>query len=223
MARPAHRLIMSIKPRVRVTAVVKHAIQNQTHTLFLRVFTQAQQRLIAAKLNVNVAIVCGIVLMHAWRFKHRVKVQRRHAQFLQIRQLFADAVQIAAVERGPPRLRGQRFIPFFQNNVVSCGVVVIDLILLCGARFATRKAVRENLVKDLIVNPLRASVRAIDGKLLQPRRRKTAKSLRGKPQLAVVPQQLKAIAATRLAAAQVDIRPPRRHTRLRLTTLLVHF
>lgn len=43
-----------------------------------------------------------------------------------------------------------------------------------------RKAVRENLVKDLIVNPLRAVIRVIHGKLLQPGRRKTAEALRGK-------------------------------------------
>ena len=87
------------------------------------------------------------------------------------------------------------------------------------ARFAARKAIREDLIEDLIVNPLRASVRVIDGKLLQPRRRKTAKSLRGKPQLAVIPEQLKAIASARLAAAQVDVCPPCRYARLRLAAL----
>ena len=49
---------------------------------------------------------------------------------------------------------------------MSCSVVVIDLILPGGARFAARKAIREDLIEDLIVNPLRASVRVIDGKLL---------------------------------------------------------
>jgi hypothetical protein len=91
---------------------------------------------------------------------------------------------------------------------VARGVVVIDLILVGSALFAARKTVRENLVKDLIVNPLRAVIRIIDGKLLQPCRRETAKALRGKPQLAVVPQQLKAVAAARLSAVQIDIRPP---------------
>lgn len=52
---------------------------------------------------------------------------------------------------------------------MSCGVVIIDLILPGCARFAARKAIREDLIKDLIVNPLRASLRVIDGKLLQPR------------------------------------------------------
>ncbi|MNL77352.1 hypothetical protein D3C87_2035060 [compost metagenome] len=57
------------------------------------------------------------------------------------------------------------------------------------------------MVKDLIVNPLRTLVRIIDGELFHSRRREMAKSLRGEPQLAVIPQQLKAVAAARLARA----------------------
>ena len=102
-------------------------------------------------------------------------------------------------------------------------MVVIDLILVGGAFFAARKTVRENLVKHLIVNPLRAVIRVIDRKLLQPCGRETAKPLRGKPQLAVIPQKLKAVTAARLPAIQVDIRPPRRDPRLRLAAQLVHF
>jgi hypothetical protein len=43
--------------------------------------SQAQQRLVAAKLLVNVAIIFGIVFVHARGFKHRVQIQRRHAEF----------------------------------------------------------------------------------------------------------------------------------------------
>jgi hypothetical protein len=70
------------------------------------VLAQAQQRRVAAKLLINVAIIFGIVFMHAGGFKHRVQVQRRDAQFFQVRQLFADTVEIAAVERRAARLRG---------------------------------------------------------------------------------------------------------------------
>ncbi len=84
---------------------------------------------------------------------------------------------------------------------MACSMVIVDLILLRGAFFAACKAVRENLVKNLIVNPLRAIIREIDGKLLQPCGRKAAESLRGKPQLTIIPQQFKAVAAARLPAA----------------------
>ena len=184
---------------------------------------QPQQRLVTAKLLVNVAIILRIVFVHAWRFKHRVQVQRRDAERFQVRQFFADTVEIAAVKGRSPRLGGQRLVPFFQNNVVTDRMMVINLVLIGVALFAARKAVRENLVKDLIVNPLRAVIRVIHGKLLQPGRRKTAEALRGKPQLPVVPQQLEAVAATRLPAAQIDICPPRRDARLRLAAHFVHF
>jgi hypothetical protein len=199
MACPAHRLVMTVKPRVRIPAVVEHAVQNQAYPFVFSVLSQAQQRGIAAKLLINMTIIFGVVFMHARGFKHRVKVQRRHAQFFQVREFFADPVEIAAVKRRATRLRGQRFIPCFEDNVVTCCVVVIHLVLVCSALFAAGKAVRENLVKHLIVNPLRAIVRVIDGKLLQPGRRKTAKPLRGKPQLAVIPQQFKTVATTRLS------------------------
>ncbi len=102
-------------------------------------------------------------------------------------------------------------------------MVVIDLILFGSSLLAAGKTVREDLVKDLIVNPLRTVIRVINGKLFQPCRRETAKSLWGKPQLAVIPQQFEAVATARLAAAQVDIRPPRRDPRLRLAALFMHF
>ncbi|MNR19604.1 hypothetical protein D3C85_1364070 [compost metagenome] len=100
--------------------------------------------------------------------------------------------------------------------------MVIDLILLCRALLASGKAIGEDLIEDLIVDPLRAVVRIIDGELLEPRRRKTAKALRGKPQLAVIPQQLKAVTSTCLPLRQIDSRPPGGDARLRLTAQFVH-
>ncbi|MNT15390.1 hypothetical protein D3C72_1504420 [compost metagenome] len=181
--------------------MVEHAVQNQTHSLTSRVLPQAQQGFITAKLFINVAIIFGVVFVHAGCFEYRIKIQRGHAQFFQIRQFLADPIEVAAVKRRSARLSGQRLIPRFTNNVVRCGVMVIDLILLRRPRFAARKPVGKDLVKDLIVNPLRTLVRIIDGELFHSRRRAMAKSLRGEPQLAVIPQQLKAVTAARLAGA----------------------
>ena len=102
----AHRLVMTVKPGVRISAVVKHAVQNQAHAFLKGVLSQAQQCLVPAKLRVNVAIILCIVFMYARGFKHRVEVERRHPQFFQVRQLFADAVEIAAVEGRAASLRG---------------------------------------------------------------------------------------------------------------------
>ena len=101
-------------------------------------------------------------------------------------------------------------------------MVEIDLILIGRALLAAGKAVREDLVEDLVVHPLRAVVRVIDGKLLQPCGWETAKALRSKPQLAVVPQQLKAVATARLALGQINGGSPGGDARLRLRALFMH-
>ncbi|VFS66976.1 Uncharacterised protein [Raoultella terrigena] len=78
--------------------MVEHAVEDQAHPLPLRIVPQAQQRGVPAKLRIDATIIFGIVFMHARRDKHRIQVQRRDAQLLEIRQLLADTVQIAAVE-----------------------------------------------------------------------------------------------------------------------------
>ena len=82
------------------------AIEDQTHSLFLRMVAQAQQRRIAAKLRINATIILGIIFMHAGGDKYRVQVQRRYAKLLQVRQPLADTIEIAAVKGGAARLGG---------------------------------------------------------------------------------------------------------------------
>ncbi|MNC31715.1 hypothetical protein D3C75_800450 [compost metagenome] len=55
--------------------------------------------MIATKLDINVAVILRIVFMDARRGKDRIEIQRGDAQHLEIRQVFADTVQIAAIER----------------------------------------------------------------------------------------------------------------------------
>src|SRR5690606_34025090 len=99
MACTAHRLIMAVKPGMRTPTVIEYAVQNQAHTFVSGILPQAQQRLVTTKLFVDVAIILRIVFMYAWGFKYRVQVQSRHAEFFQIRQFFADTVEIAAIKR----------------------------------------------------------------------------------------------------------------------------
>lgn len=65
MAGAAAAALVAVEPGMRIAAMVEHAIEDQTHPLFLRVVTQAQQRGIAAKLRINAAVIFGIVFMHA--------------------------------------------------------------------------------------------------------------------------------------------------------------
>ncbi|GCO02130.1 hypothetical protein ExPCM12_02743 [Escherichia coli] len=91
--------IVPVKPGMGIATVVKHAVQHQSHSQLLRIVSQTQQRPITAKLRIDMAIILGIVFMHAGSFKHRIEIQRRHAKFFQIRQFFTYPVQIAAIER----------------------------------------------------------------------------------------------------------------------------
>ena len=168
------------------------------------------------------AIILGIVFMHAGSFKHRIEIQRRHAKFFQIRQFFTYPVQIAAIERCSASLRRDRFIPVTQYDLLSGCVMVIDMILFSFTRKITGETIREDLIKNLIRSPLWADIRYIDGKLLQSCRRHSAEALRCKPTLAIVPQQFETITPPRLSAGEIDRRPPCGDARLRLTALLMH-
>ncbi|CCK05787.1 hypothetical protein BN128_4092 [Cronobacter sakazakii 696] len=130
MARPVGAVILAIEPRVRITGVVKDAVQNQAHIRFTRFFTQAQQRFIAAELRIDVAIIGGVIFMHARRAEDRVEIKRRDAEFFQVRQFFADTVEIATVKRRAARLCADRLMPVAQNDVVALGMVEIDVVLL---------------------------------------------------------------------------------------------
>ena len=85
MTGSARCAVVAVKPGVSVTAVVKHAVEDEAHPLTLGIMAQTQQRVVAAKLRVNFTIIFGIVLMHAGRGKYRVQIQRGHPKRFQVR------------------------------------------------------------------------------------------------------------------------------------------
>ncbi len=89
--------------------------------------------------------------------------------------------------------------------------MVIDRIPVGVTRGAAGKAIGENLIEHLIGHPLRAGVRQVNGELLQSGRRESGEALWRKPALMVGPQQLKAVAAARLAAGERDFAAPCHH------------
>ena len=162
MARAVVAAVMSVEPGMCVAAVVEDAVEYQPHAFTLRVVPQAQQRIVTAKLRIHFPVIFGIVLVHARRGEDRIQVQRGYAQRLEVRQLLADTVKIAAVEGRAAGFGGQWFIPVAQDNVVPGGMMVIDLVLLLAALLATRETVGEDLVENLLAYPLRAVIRAVD-------------------------------------------------------------
>ena len=188
VAGAAAALLVAIEPGMGIAGMVEHAVEDHAHPRPLGVVAQAEQRRVAAKLRIDAPIILGVVFMHAGGGEDRVQIQGGDAELLQVRQFFADAVEIPAVERRPARLAGKRFVPRLAHNLPSRRVMVIDRILFGVTRSAAGKAIGENLVENLIGHPLRAGVRQVDGELLQPGRRETAEALRRKPALMVGPQ-----------------------------------
>ena len=106
MAGAVARLLVAIEPRVRITGMVKHAVEDQAHPFTLRIVAQAQQRGIATELRIDTAVISGIVFMYAGRDEYWVEIQRGHAKLLQIRKLLANTVEIAAIKGRTARLAG---------------------------------------------------------------------------------------------------------------------
>ena len=215
MAGAAAALLVTVEPGMGIAGMVEHAVEDHAHSRPQGVVAQPEQRRVAAKLRIDAPIILGIVFMHAGGGENRVQIQSGYAELLQVGKFFADAVEIPAVERRPARLAGKRVVPRLAHNLPSRRVMVIDRILVGVTRGAAGKAIGENLIEHLIGHPLRAGVRQVNGELLQSGRRESGEALWRKPALMVGPQQLKAVAAARLAAGERDFAAPCHHAWLR--------
>ncbi len=157
---------------VKVDAVVahmrEHAVEHHTDAHLTRFLAQAAEGLLIAKHGIDPHVIARVVLVIGARFKDRVKVQHADTQILQIRQLLANALQIAAkevvgkvipvfgdVERG-------HFIPvLMQEDILPCLGVQKRVRAL-----AVEEAVHHDLVHHAVVHPLgRFICRIIDGDL----------------------------------------------------------
>ncbi|VFS91325.1 Uncharacterised protein [Kluyvera cryocrescens] len=66
--------VMTVKPAVGITAVVKDAVEHHAHSFALGVMTQAQQRFIATKLRIDLTIIFSIVFVYAGGSEDRIQV-----------------------------------------------------------------------------------------------------------------------------------------------------
>ena len=171
MAGAVARLLVAIEPRVRVTGMVKHAVEDQAHPFTLRIVAQAHQRGIATELRIDTAVISGIVFMYAGRDEYRIEIQRSHAKLLQIRKLLANTVEVAAIKVEPPAspVNGSSHA-FSTISGRPHGGNKPRPARLLAPRYGRND--RGKFDKDLIGDPLRAAIRHINRKLLQPRGRK---------------------------------------------------
>ena len=78
--------------------VAEHAVQNDLHPMRVRLGAERAEILLRAEHGVDPLIVAGVVPVRRPGVEDRVQVQDLHTKLLQVRQLFPDAVQIAAVK-----------------------------------------------------------------------------------------------------------------------------
>ena len=106
MAGAAAALLVSVEPGMGIAGMVEHPVEDHAHPRPLGVVAQPEQRRVAAKLRIDAPIILGIVFMHAGGGENRVQIEGGDAELLQVGKFFADAVEIAAVERRPARFTG---------------------------------------------------------------------------------------------------------------------
>ncbi len=159
--------------------VVEYAVQDDMDAAGVRLGRQAGEQGLVSHGWVDCQVIAGIVTMIGGGEENRVEVNGRHTQTLQVIQLVHQALQVTAVEvlgispaaGGGSRTRiAHGSIPIRTHGAVHCpaGLVVEE----CSRRrvigsVAVAETVREDLVYDRILDPVRRLVsRIIDRQLV---------------------------------------------------------
>ena len=158
-----------------IADVVVDTVHDQVHAALLHLRRELLEILEVAEERVNCAVVDGIVAVIRAGIVDRVDVDGRHAEALEVVELLRDAGDIAAEEvvALPLVAVGSRRLAVVSRQVAPFAV----LHRLEAARIRTRvvvalvaveEAVREDLVADGILRPVRRLVvLAVDGELVR--------------------------------------------------------
>ncbi|EIR62204.1 hypothetical protein YPPY25_3675, partial [Yersinia pestis PY-25] len=85
MAGAVFPLLIAIKPAMRITRVVKHAIEHQLYSYFTGSGSQLQEITLSPQVGINLIIIFSIIFMHTGSGKNRVQIQCRNPQLLKVR------------------------------------------------------------------------------------------------------------------------------------------
>ena len=123
-------------------AVVEHRVHHDADAVFMRLFHQSGKVLIGSELGIDAGIVLRIILVGGIRLHDGIQVNARDTQLLQVGKLLLDALQIPAeafLIGDRPRVPGHDIQRVFLRRSVA-------------------EAVRENLIPDRFVHPVRRPV-----------------------------------------------------------------
>ena len=144
--------------------VVEDAVQNNSYVKFLCFGTKNSEIFLGSQQRVYFEIVRGVVPVVGARRKYRVQIDDADAQRRQIRQLFGDALKVAAPE--VPFLYGVVFVA----DVVGRSVPVLHAPSLVGSLAGAAEPVGEDGVGYAPRVPFRHAVWLVDADLVGHRR-----------------------------------------------------
>ena len=84
--------------RAAAADVAEYAVENDLHTKRMRRIAKGAEISLCAEHGVNALIIAGVISVRRPSIENRIEIQDLNAERMQIRQLFADPVQISAVK-----------------------------------------------------------------------------------------------------------------------------
>ena len=166
----ANRIVLALAVEVAAVAarMAEDTVEDDADALRLRRVDEMAEVLIRAENRVDLVVITRVVVVIALRLKDRVQVDDRDAEVLEVVELLLEALEIAAAEIGG-------------NDLLRVGVLVVARIILPagmedralllddGVSLA-REAVREDLVHDGVLEPVRRLGPLVEHRDLERRR-----------------------------------------------------
>ena len=132
--------------------MTENAVNNYVNSFFFRRVNQMLKIFICAENRINFMIIAGVVMVIAFRFKDRIKINCRNSKFFQIVKFAFNSAQIAAVK-------------VISNNFICIRVFVISRFVIpacvinCALLFDncisfTIKSVGKNLIHYRVLKPI---------------------------------------------------------------------
>ncbi len=150
-------LLGGLEPGMPVAAMVGHDVEQIAHVSSSEVVAQVDERLVAAKMGIDVAVVGDIIFVVGVGGKDGIQVEGIDAKFLNVVELFGDTGQVAAVKHDGKRL--VRMGWFTPGVGLGTGAVEFKVVWMrVGAGVAVVETVGEYLVENGRSQPIRAVI-----------------------------------------------------------------
>src|SRR5437763_3565865 len=204
--------LCSEKPGVACAAMVGDDIQHQTHIALVDSLPQCYKRLFPAKVRVYLFIIGYVILMVTGRCKNRGEVEGRDPKVHKVIQPLLNALEITAEKLTAARfsMGSRAFSPGAGNHRLSVTVILPCAHIIGG--IAIVETIREDLVKDALLHPVRCVVIGQDFEIAGISWSMACNAAIEIPVSTIRSQEKKAVVGTRHAKFQLKLPPARDST-----------